>query len=210
MAKFTKKSIERRNVIMEEAEKLFVEKGFEKTTVKDIADKSGVAKGTFYYYFDTKEDIITALLEKRYKKTEEKALRIAESDRFTPIEKIERILLRLIFDRQDNFKIYEFFKIDENAKIMKKRNKEFRDKFIPIFTEVVKEGIKKGDFETDYPEEVTDIMFMGVDGFLHKHYATLTTEEMYKGKFSAVEEVMSRSLNLKDRKIDLSLMKPEK
>jgi len=210
LAKFTKKSIERRNVIMGEAEKLFVEKGFEKTTVKDIADKSGVAKGTFYYYFDTKEDIITALLEKRYKKTEEKALRISESDRFTPIEKIERILLRLIFDRQDNFKIYEFFKIDENAKIMKKRNKEFRDKFIPIFTEVVKEGIKKGDFETDYPEEVTEVMFMGVDGFLHKHYATFTTEEMYEGKFSAVEEVLSRSLNLKDRKIDLSLMKPGK
>ena len=73
LAKKTKKSLQRRNTILNEAEKLFIEEGFEKTTVKDIAARAGVAKGTFYYYFDTKEDIISSLLEKRYRKTEKKS-----------------------------------------------------------------------------------------------------------------------------------------
>lgn len=209
MAKKTKKSLQRRNTILNEAEKLFIEEGFEKTTVKDIAEHAGVAKGTFYYYFDTKEDIISALLEKRYRKTEKKAKHVMKSAELTSLEKLEKIILRLIFSRRGNFKVYEFFKIDENAKFMKERNKEFWNKFMPIFTDIVKEGVARGEFETDYPEEVTEILFMGIDNFLHRHYAKFTTEQMYQDKFAAVEELLNRALNVKGRKVDLSLMKPD-
>ena len=209
MAKKTKKSLQRRNTILNEAEKLFIEEGFEKTTVKDIAEHAGVAKGTFYYYFDTKEDIISALLEKRYRKTEKKAKHVMKSTELTSLEKLEKIILRLIFSRRGNFKVYEFFKIDENAKFMKERNKEFWNKFMPIFTDIVKEGVARGEFETDYPEEVTEILFMGIDNFLHRHYAKFTTEQMYQDKFAAVEELLNRALNVKGRKVDLSLMKPD-
>jgi hypothetical protein len=92
---------------------------------------------------------------------------------------------------------------------MKERNKEFWNKFMPIFTAIVKEGVERGEFETDYPEEVTEILFMGIDNFLHRHYAKFTTEEMYIDKFAAVEELLNRSLNVKGRKVDLSLMKPD-
>lgn len=210
MTKKTKKSLKRRNTILNEAEKLFIKDGFEKTTVKDIAAQAGVAKGTFYYYFDTKEDIISSLLEKRYKKTEKKARRVLKNQKMSSLEKVEKIILRLIFSRRGNFKVYEFFKIDENAKFMKERNKEFWNKFMPIFTDIVKEGVARGEFETEYPEELTEILFMGIDSFLHRNYAELTTEEMYIDKFSAVEELLNRALNVKNRKVDLSLMKPEK
>jgi len=93
---------------------------------------------------------------------------------------------------------------------MKERNKEFWNKFMPIFTEIVKEGVERGEFETDYPEEVTEILFMGIDNFLHRHYAKFTTEEMYIDKFAAVEELLNRTLKVQSRKVDLSLMKPEK
>lgn len=209
MAKQSKKTLQRRNTILNEAEKLFIKDGFEKTTVKDIAARAGVAKGTFYYYFDTKEAIIGALLKKRYKKTEKKAKYVLDNENMSSLEKLEKVILRLIFSRRGNFKVYEFFKIDENAKFMKERNKEFWNKFMPIFTQIVKEGVERGEFETDYPEEVTEILFMGIDNFLHKHYANFTTEEMYRDKFAAVEELLNRTLKLQNRKIDLSLMKPE-
>ena len=81
---------------------------------------------------------------------------------------------------------------------------------MPIFTEIVKEGVEREEFETDYPEEVTEILFMGIDNFLHRHYAKFTTEEMYIDKFAAVEELLNRTLKVQSRKVDLSLMKPEK
>lgn len=210
MATKTKKSLQRRTTILDEAEKLFIEEGFEKTTVKEIAASAGVAKGTFYYYFDTKADIISALLEKRYRKSEKKARHVMKSDKMTSLEKLEKVILRLIFSRRGNFKVYEFFKIDENAKFMKERNKEFWNKFMPIFKEIVTEGVERGEFKTDHPEEVTEILFMGIDNFLHRHYAKFTTEEMYINKFTAVEELLTRTLKVTKRKVDLSLMKPDK
>ncbi len=47
------------------ADNLFYEKGYEHTSFTDIADSAGIARGNFYYYFKTKDDILSAVLEKR-------------------------------------------------------------------------------------------------------------------------------------------------
>ncbi len=52
---------ERRREILEAALSLFSEKGFHETTVEDVANAAGVAKGTIYLYFDSKEHILVAL-----------------------------------------------------------------------------------------------------------------------------------------------------
>lgn len=47
--------------LMSAAAELFIDKGFDATTVDDIVSRAGVAKGTFYHYFATKTDVILAL-----------------------------------------------------------------------------------------------------------------------------------------------------
>jgi len=51
----------RRGDLLDAAARLFVERGYEATTVEDIARAAGVAKGTFYLYFRTKDQLLTAL-----------------------------------------------------------------------------------------------------------------------------------------------------
>jgi AcrR family transcriptional regulator len=53
---------ERRNEILDTAETLFFTKGYGKTTVNDILQAIGIAKGTFYYYFKSKEEVMDAVL----------------------------------------------------------------------------------------------------------------------------------------------------
>ncbi|GIO30333.1 MULTISPECIES: TetR/AcrR family transcriptional regulator [Paenibacillus] len=55
MPRITKNPKERRNEILNAAMELFNTKGFEQTSVSDIVKKIGVAQGTFYYYFQSKE-----------------------------------------------------------------------------------------------------------------------------------------------------------
>ena len=55
MARIVKEADERRNEILDAAETLFTEKGYSKTTIIDILNQVGIAKGTFYYYFKSKE-----------------------------------------------------------------------------------------------------------------------------------------------------------
>ncbi len=54
-----------RNQIISIADNLFYENGFEHTSFTDIADAAGIARGNFYYYFKTKDDILSAVLDKR-------------------------------------------------------------------------------------------------------------------------------------------------
>ncbi|UCF09236.1 MAG: helix-turn-helix transcriptional regulator, partial [Thermoplasmata archaeon] len=55
---------ERREELMDVAEKLIIKKGFEKTTVSDIVKKAKVAQGTFYYYFESKDDVLNAIINR--------------------------------------------------------------------------------------------------------------------------------------------------
>jgi AcrR family transcriptional regulator len=60
----TKRPEVRRDQLLDAAEKLFAEKGYAETTVLDIAEAAGVAKGTFYLYFPSKEHCVIALKER--------------------------------------------------------------------------------------------------------------------------------------------------
>ena len=64
MAQETKDSEERRNEFVEAAEKLFRENGIMETTINSIVKEMNVAKGLFYYYFRSKDDVIEAISEK--------------------------------------------------------------------------------------------------------------------------------------------------
>lgn len=54
----TKKGKETRNQIIEASEQLFMEKSVSKVTINDIVQRAGIAKGTFYLYFDSKEALV--------------------------------------------------------------------------------------------------------------------------------------------------------
>jgi len=54
-----------RNQIISIADSLFYEKGFDHTSFTDIADAAGIARGNFYYYYKTKDDILSAVLDRR-------------------------------------------------------------------------------------------------------------------------------------------------
>jgi AcrR family transcriptional regulator len=60
----TKSADERRRDLMDAAVRVFADKGVARTTVSDITSTAGVAKGTFYLYFDSKERLVAALKER--------------------------------------------------------------------------------------------------------------------------------------------------
>ena len=63
MARIVKEADERRNEILDAAETL-LQKRVLKTTIIDILNQVGIAKGTFYYYFKSKEEVMDAIIER--------------------------------------------------------------------------------------------------------------------------------------------------
>ena len=56
---------ERKNLILQAAKEVFINKGFNATTIQDIIDHSGVSRGGVYTYFKNTEDIFIELLKKK-------------------------------------------------------------------------------------------------------------------------------------------------
>jgi AcrR family transcriptional regulator len=55
---------ERRNQLIDSALTLFAEKGFERTTIKDLSEAARVAQGLIYHYFESKEELLFAAVDK--------------------------------------------------------------------------------------------------------------------------------------------------
>ncbi|MDF0725904.1 TetR/AcrR family transcriptional regulator [Cytobacillus sp. S13-E01] len=62
---------DRKQHVIKMAHQLFIDKGFQATSIQDILDYSGISKGTFYNYFSSKNELLIAIFKTIYKKLEE-------------------------------------------------------------------------------------------------------------------------------------------
>lgn len=77
----TRKSEETRRHVMEKALAIFLEKGFERTTLRDLSQTTGLSLGAFYYYFPSKESIILAFYDQNFAVFQEAAAAAISSSR---------------------------------------------------------------------------------------------------------------------------------
>jgi len=80
-----KEKVDNRTSIVEKAREIFAHYGFRKTTMNEIADGVGKRKSSLYYYFDSKEDVYRAVIEKEAETMKEKLL-YAVSKEKDPVE----------------------------------------------------------------------------------------------------------------------------
>ncbi len=155
--KVTKEYNERRNEILDEAKKLFWTKGYNKCTVKDILNAVGIAKGTFYYYFNSKEEVLDAIIERVTEVVVARAEEVASDPELSPVMKmINTILSMRVESEVDNDLIEELHK-PKNALMHQKSLSLMVTRITPILVKVVDEGISKGIFKSDFPTQYMQI-----------------------------------------------------
>lgn len=150
---------ERKNEIINTAEKLFINKGYSKTTVNDILQQIGIAKGTFYYYFKSKEEVMDAVIMKIVNSDVTAAKKIASNPELSVHDKLFQILMTQrpqTGGRKEQ--IVKQFEQPDNAKMQQKSLVQTILHLAPILTEVIIQGIKEDEFETPYPEETIEFL----------------------------------------------------
>jgi AcrR family transcriptional regulator len=136
---------------MKNALKIFAQKGFFRTTVEDIADATGVAKGTVYLYFSNKEDLYTASIDEHFNRALEMLSEVAESPG-TPGEKMNRIAndyVDYITHLRTTYLPFTFESMNLTGKTLKKIHSTIEPKLykmVDIISRVIKDGIEKDDF----------------------------------------------------------------
>ena len=153
----SKEAEERKKEILDVAEELFTAKGYESTSTTDILERVGIARGTLYYHFKSKEEILDALIE-RIIQGMVNNIRLALSDKSTALQKLISFVGAMKVDSAIGKEITDYAHKPQNALMHQKIQNSLLEVLTPIAAEIIKEGIKEGIVSTDYPEEAAEIL----------------------------------------------------
>lgn len=146
-----KKGKKRKQELLNLAYHMFIEKGYENTSIDEIVAKAGIAKGTYYYYFESKEATLEAVVEMMIKKNSTAAKEILTAELSIP-EKLVSVVDAFRPDKEESV-ITNVLERKENIIMHDKICKKIVEVAVPILAEIVKEGIAQGIFLCTHIEE---------------------------------------------------------
>jgi AcrR family transcriptional regulator len=153
-----------RNSILDAGEKVFAMYGFDKASVDDIAKAAKTAKGTLYYHFGSKDDILLALVERGIEKFSS-VLSKKTAEGKDPAEKIDILIaaqLDYFFKYRDFCRILltEIWRFEDKWNI---HIKQIQNKYLKIIKDTIGEGIEAGQFNNSLNQVFSLISLASLD-----------------------------------------------
>ena len=160
VTRVVKEAAERRNEILDVAERLFCTNGYDNTSTNDILAEIGIARGTLYYHFKSKEDILDAMIDRILSETVRKAGNIA-LDEFIPVlERLTKTVLAANVDTKTGDMILEQVHKPQNALMHVKMQEKLLTQLLPLIVKIIEDGMARNLMQTDYPEETIQMLLM--------------------------------------------------
>ncbi len=155
-----KEAQERRREILDVAEELFVTKGYDNTSTNDILNRIGIARGTLYYHFKSKEDILNSMIERINDGLIAKARTIASDTSIPVIDRLVMTIAGMQVDTEIGQEIIDQVHKPQNALMHQKMQQHLLNGVIPIIAGIVEEGNEQGIFNIKYPAETTEMLIL--------------------------------------------------
>ncbi|MBQ2831956.1 TetR/AcrR family transcriptional regulator [Methanobrevibacter sp.] len=159
-----KKGEKRKKELLKIGYDMFLTQGYENTSVDEIIEKAQIAKGTYYYHFQSKEQMLEEVIDMMIDSETEMAKQIIATDIPVP-QKIVGIIASMKPTEEEEPIKNTLFQ-PENVLMHHKVRKKLIDTITPLLSEVVKEGINEGIFECDnIPERVKMLLIISDSTF---------------------------------------------
>ena len=158
---------ERRNEIIETAGKLFEEKGYEQTQVQDIVNEIGVAKGLFYYYFKSKDEVMEELADRYADAIIDAVNKLIYKD-ISTFDKINRIFQIFIDSAEKKSGIFMGILKVKNGITHERIFFNVGKKMVPLVTELILSGNDNGECNCSDPKFITEFLVSGLFNILNQ------------------------------------------
>jgi AcrR family transcriptional regulator len=217
MPRISKEYNTRRKEFLDAAQELFYTNGYEQTSVGMILEKVGVAKGTFYHYFDSKADLLSALTDRISLRNLEYLQPIVDDQQMSSLEKLNQY-----FNRSQSLKTTnrEILKVwlrvlykDENVLLRHKVQSRGMELIAPQLGKIIAQGVQEKVFDVEHPFQVAQMILMlasslgdvtaGLILDLDDHPESMMAFEPYLDQFeNAIERILGaprKSIKIADR-----------
>jgi len=152
----------RREAFLDVAQGLIQTKGYEAMSVQDVLDSLEASKGAFYHYFDSKQDLLEAVIDRFSDVTMASIVPILDDPELPALRKLERALAgiaRAKAERKDLvLAVVEIWNADSNAIVREKLRRMAVNRLGPLLSIVIKQGIDEGVITADSPDETATVL----------------------------------------------------
>lgn len=190
--------------MIDTAERLFMENGYEHTAISDIVRELNVAQGTLYYYFRSKEDILEAVVEKSIADLEGNVIRLIsdeEVDEATRLNAAINGILGFVSQRND---FIDFLHQDINAVMHAKLEKATVERIVPILSGLVVKGNANGSFNIENPIETVEFLSTALVYIFHQ--PDINSDQKRREKLCrSLETILNKVLVARNYKFTLKI-----
>ena len=158
--RIVKAAEERKNEILDVAEELFAEKGYDNASTNDIIGKIGIARGTLYHHFGSKEEILDAIVDRMTREGISQARSIVNDKSLPIVKRLTGVLGSLQVKGSAGHEVMEQMHKPQNALLHQKMQERLINGVVPLIAQLIKEGNESGIFDTKYPNEAAEMIML--------------------------------------------------
>ena len=189
---------DRKHQILEAALRIFIIKGYSKTTMDDIVNASNLSKGALYHYYKSKKDLFLSLIDHWeiytfkdfYKKTSNNKT-ASDTLRFFG----QNVLKTLENKKYAYIAEVEFWALSNQDKEIKERSQLLYDKLLNLFEKVVEKGIKNKEFKNLNIRKTAMVIlavFQGINWFVIFNEKLISPKEYIENSIEIIINSISK------------------
>ena len=177
--------------ILDGAQRLFLEKGYDHTTIQDIVDHlEGLSKGAVYHHFKSKEEIMDAVGDRMFSENNPFEKVRGRTD-LNGLEKLREAIRVNQSDEERTNMTLQSIPLTRNPKLLVEMVESNRRVLTPYYLELLEEGNKDGSLHTEYAREISELLPLLTSLWLLPSVFPATKEEM-KHKFHFLGEMLEK------------------
>jgi AcrR family transcriptional regulator len=154
---------QKRNEILDAAMGLIYTRGYEQISIQDILVQVHISKGAFYHYFESKQALLEALIERMAGQVMQLLDPIVNAPHLPAPEKLCRVFdaaSRWKTDRKDILlSMINVWYADQNAVLRHKAQAALLPPIADLLSSIIRQGIGEGAFHTSFPDQISTILF---------------------------------------------------
>ena len=193
----------RRDVFLDAAQALILSRGYDRFSVQDILDAAGASKGAFYHYFDSKDELLDAIVDRMADQATARVQPLLDDQSLTAPQKLEAVFGGIAdYKAERSDLIVGFMRVwgsDDNVVVRERLRRLVAQRQLRLLERIVQQGIAEGTFTSRFPDRLPRVLVgfmagmseLALDLWIGRQEGTITFEEV-KRTFDAYLEAFER------------------